>query len=62
MKPVLIARLLRLAARVTVASAGGFTPAEIRRLAADLAELAADLIARAVALHNDVIRWVQATR
>jgi hypothetical protein len=45
MKPALLARLLRLAARVTVASAGGFTPAEIRRLAADLAELAADLIA-----------------
>jgi hypothetical protein len=45
MKPALIARLLRLAARVTIASAGGFTPKEIRQLAADLAELAADLIA-----------------
>jgi len=45
MRPKIIARILRLAARAVAASADGFSPAEIRELAADLAALAADLIA-----------------
>jgi hypothetical protein len=44
MKPALLARILKLAARAAAASVGGFTPKEIRQLAADLAELAADLL------------------
>ena len=45
MKPQILARTLRLAARAVAASAGGFSPAELRELAGLLIDLGADLIA-----------------
>jgi hypothetical protein len=45
MKPALLARILRLSARAVAASAGGYTPAEVRELAGLLIDLGADLIA-----------------
>jgi hypothetical protein len=45
MSPKLLARILKLAARAVAASAGGFSPAEIKELAGALIDLGADLIA-----------------
>jgi tellurite resistance protein len=45
MKPAILARVLRLAARAVAASAGGFSPSEIKELAGLLIDLGADLIA-----------------